>query len=1043
MFRDSRVSIVAAVVVSAVVVTLGVVLDKENRNFHRRELHFRTANDTALIQTRLMAEINTDLAVMRSVANWLATTPGPAPEETAEHFRRVLMQNPHFTSLSIAPDFVVRDVFPAGAADETPGEDVRRLLGPPSARALADDRLAARFAGPLMVGAGRGSFAILFPVVRRDSNGHSVWGAVRALIDETQFYRSAGLLSVRGETEDRNPHLQDLRVALSLKSMPGQPSHVFFGDAAILDDKPVRRIFSVPGATWELAAIPARGWNQPPPNQTLLRMIIMLTGAVIVGPVLLSCLLMFERSRNIATLQAREAKLTDVSQRLQLALDSSRVGIWEVDAETREVVWDRRAAELHGLTGGDIRMPIENWLAMVHPQDRLAAETHFFTCAEGGIPSRMQYRIVLAGGNLRHMRSVGTHHGGANATRTIGIVRDVTADVEINEDLRAAKNESDIKNAELELALAELSSREQELEELSRKLDVALDSHRCGIWEVDLENGMQIWDERMHRLYELPYTGGTFPTSVWLDLVLPEDRAKAKISTPETVGEGMTEPLIVRIRLQDGSLRYIRSMGKTHHTRDGRGRVIGIAFDITEDALMTEALKAAKIEADLKNAELQFAKSCIEHNALHDPLTKLGNRRKLDQELERLSEASRESIQAISILHIDLDRFKQINDTLGHAAGDAMLRRTADVLLDATRATDLVARIGGDEFVVVVKDNADAKEMAKLAGGIIEAMRQPLQYGGISSRCGVSIGIAQEKGRDLDTRQMLVNADIALYRAKGTGRNRCEFFTQNLQAEIVTAKRIADDILAGLEDHQFTAWYQPQFDAKTMSLTGVEALVRWNHPRKGLLTPDRFLRIAEELNVVAALDRIVLESALKDRMRWTAMGIDIPKVSVNVSSRRLHDESLYDTLKTLPIRPGEIAFELVESIFLDESEDVASENLDRIKSLGIEIEIDDFGTGHTSIVSLLKLQPHKLKIDRQLVRPILDSPREYALVQSIIGIAHSLGVQTVAEGVETLEHARVLRDLGCDQLQGYAFAKPLSFDALSIFARSEAWRKAS
>lgn len=439
MFRDSRVSIVAAVVVSAVVVTLGVVLDHENQNFHRRELLFRTANDTALIQTRLMGEIGTDLAVMRSIANWLATTPGPTPEETAEHFRRVLIQNPQFTSLSLAPDFVVRDIFPAGAADETQGEDVRKLLGRASSPTLADDKLAARFAGPLTVGADRGGFVILFPVVRRNGDDQTVWGAVRAIVDETQFYRSAGLLSVN-ENENKNPHLLDLRVALSHKSAPGQASHVFFGDSGILDDNPVRRIFSVPGGTWELSAIPAQGWDQPPPNQFLLRMLIMLTGAVIIGPVLLSCLLMLERSRNVAALQAREAELTEVTQRLRLAVDSSRIGIWEVNLETREVMWDKRAAELHGLAGRDIRMPIEHWLAMVHPQDRPAAETHFFTCSTGAIPSRMQYRIVLDDGTVRHMRSAGAHHTGGSTARTIGIVRDVTADVAINDDLRDRKS---------------------------------------------------------------------------------------------------------------------------------------------------------------------------------------------------------------------------------------------------------------------------------------------------------------------------------------------------------------------------------------------------------------------------------------------------------------------------------------------------------------------------------------------------------------------------------------------------------------------------
>jgi EAL domain-containing protein (putative c-di-GMP-specific phosphodiesterase class I) len=289
---------------------------------------------------------------------------------------------------------------------------------------------------------------------------------------------------------------------------------------------------------------------------------------------------------------------------------------------------------------------------------------------------------------------------------------------------------------------------------------------------------------------------------------------------------------------------------------------------------------------------------------------------------------------------------------------------------------------------------------------------------------------------------VLIDADIALYRAKGLGRNRYEFFTQNLQAEIVNHKRTADEILWAIDNQEFVTWYQPQFDARTGELTGVEALIRWNHPHHGILPPDRFLKIAEDLNVSAVLDRMVLETVLKDKLRWAASGVRVPKVSVNVSSKRLHDETLVETLRSLAITPGEISFELVESIFLDESKDSARGNLEQIKALGIDIEIDDFGTGHTSIVSLLKLKPKRLKIDRQLVIPILASPQERALVRSIIDIARSLGVETVAEGVETMQHAELLRELGCDLLQGYAFSPPLSFADFTQTARG-GWSKAA
>jgi len=367
------------------------------------------------------------------------------------------------------------------------------------------------------------------------------------------------------------------------------------------------------------------------------------------------------------------------------------------------------------------------------------------------------------------------------------------------------------------------------------------------------------------------------------------------------------------------------------------------------------------------------------------------------------------------------------------------LIHAADVLRDSSGPDRFVARIGGDEFVVLCA-NAQLDELAALAEEIICRMREPVAYQGHECRFGVSIGIAAEIAPDIAPKRLLINADIALYRAKRRGRNRFEFFTSILQAEIVHTKRVADEILSGLEQNAFEAFYQPQFDAHTLDVSGVEALARWRHPLRGILPPDHFMRIAEELNVVTAIDRIVLEQTLRDYRQWMQHGWNIPKVSVNVSSRRLHDEELLEGLRKLDFDPGVVSFELVESIFLDESDEIVTTNIEQIKQLGIDIEIDDFGTGYASIISLMKLKPSRLKIDRQLVAPIVDSPPQRHLVRSIIDIGRSLGIGVVAEGVETMEHAAILRDLGCDYLQGYAFARPMSGDRLSEFLRVQQWR---
>ena len=485
----------------------------------------------------------------------------------------------------------------------------------------------------------------------------------------------------------------------------------------------------------------------------------------------------------------------------------------------------------------------------------------------------------------------------------------------------------------------------------------------------------------------------------------------------------------------------MRESAKAYKDRDGTVRIVGVNWDVTADVLMNEKLTKANMLTAARNIELEAAKERIEFNALHDSLTGLPNRRYLDEVLALHIDKFEKDGERAGLLHLDLDRFKQINDTLGHAAGDAMLVHAARVLKANLRSGDFVARVGGDEFMVLCKiEGADklrwSELLAKLADRIIEQMHQPVPYQGHECRFGVSIGIACDLDQVADPSRLLVNADLALYRAKSRGRNRHQFFNDALQAEIVTTKRIADDILSGLERNEFVAYYQPQFDAVTHAIVGVEALARWNHPTEGLLAPGDFLKIAEELNVVATIDRMILEQTLKDLKGWRAEGLGLPKASVNVSARRLHDEELIRSLRELSIEPGTMSFELVESIFLDENDELVTWNVEQIKALGIDIEIDDFGTGYASIVSLLKLKPRRLKIDRQLVTPILNSAAQRHLVGSIIDIGKSLGIEVLAEGVETMEHAKVLKSLGCNALQGHAFAQAMSAADLKVFARS-------
>lgn len=588
----------------------------------------------------------------------------------------------------------------------------------------------------------------------------------------------------------------------------------------------------------------------------------------------------------------------------------------------------------------------------------------------------------------------------------------------------------------------ELKSREAELERLSRRLGLALDVSKVGVWEMDLASGHETWDDRTNELYGLRRDGGPRSHEHWKAAVHPDDQERAESDFRSMIQSGRYQSEY-RVQLPDDTIRYVRSLGALYREAGSPDRVVGVNWDVTADVMLNEELRQANLLTEARNRELEAARVRIEHNALHDSLTGLPNRRYLDELLKREAATGYRQSGSMAMLHIDLDRFKQINDTLGHAAGDAMLIHASAVLRDNCSYNDFVARIGGDEFVVLTTASDGDYYLGALAERIVRQMRQPTTYEGHECRFGVSIGIAADRSEAIDVQRLLINADIALYRAKARGRNRYEFFSEALQAEVVKTKRVADEILNGLERNEFVAWFQPQFDAQTLEVVGVEALARWNHPTEGIKTPDSFMQIAEELNVVATVDRLVLAESLTALARWDEMGLKVPRASVNVSQRRLHDEDLIKGLRLLDIEPGRISFELVESIYLDEGDAVVGWNIDQIKDLGIDVEIDDFGTGYASIVSLQKLRPKRLKIDRQLVNPILVDPAQRQLLASIVDIGKSMGIEVVAEGVETMEHAAILRDLGVDILQGYAFSRPLSITALEEFLTARAWLKAS
>ncbi len=589
-------------------------------------------------------------------------------------------------------------------------------------------------------------------------------------------------------------------------------------------------------------------------------------------------------------------------------------------------------------------------------------------------------------------------------------------------------------NTDRQKHLVALHEREEQLAELSQRLELALTTSGIGVWEYDISQDRLSWDERMREIYGVAQDQEICTVDDWRSALHPEDMLAAEKSFTEAIESETEYSSGFRVVGRNGEVRHIKAVGAVYEDSSGGKKIIGANWDVTDDVLMQEELRLAKSKTELQNRHLVQAKSTMEHAALHDALTGLANRRYLDQRLHEIHEG-----HYVTVLHIDLDRFKEINDTFGHAAGDLILKEAARNLRALIYPGDFLARIGGDEFVVISAPENAQRDYAHLANNLVSAMSRPVLYNGHECRVGASIGFASGNTTNESAGQILINADIALYEAKRRGRNRVEPFTENLRQTAVNNKHVADDILRAFEQKQFVAYYQPQFCSQTYEILGFEALVRWNHPEKGLLTPDAFLKIAESLKVVSSIDAIVLDQAYDQFQRLQANGVNIPKFSVNLSAQRLKEEALFEKMSALPFKPGSLSVELLESISFEGDDQELSEQIDRLRDIGVDIEIDDFGTGRASILTLLKLMPRRLKIDRQLVFPIVESANQRALVRSIVDIGRSRGIEIIAEGVETMQHAEILRDLGCHALQGYAFARPMSGQDFLNFAKRREW----
>ena len=442
-------------------------------------------------------------------------------------------------------------------------------------------------------------------------------------------------------------------------------------------------------------------------------------------------------------------------------------------------------------------------------------------------------------------------------------------------------------------------------------------------------------------------------------------------------------------------------------------------------------------DGDVKNyvgifSDISMAKENerkLEELAYYDTLTKLPNRKLFNIRLDHDLETAKRSKRFLAVLFIDLDKFKKVNDTLGHAAGDELLVQVAKRLNDTVRAADTVARIGGDEFTVILANVEKEENVAQISKNIIYKLQQPFDIAGKEASIGASIGIGMFPQDGSNSEELLKNADIAMYQAKNCGRGVYKFFMPAMNALTQHFLQMENNMKKAIIAEQFKVFYQPKVDHSQNRIIGMEALVRWEHPEHGLVPPNEFIPLAEDTNLIIPIGVQVLKIACRDTVLWKSSFSDSLKVAVNISARQLQQASeliatIKNTLIETQLSPENIELEITESMLM-ENVDETIETLKKFRDMGISIAMDDFGTGYSSLSYLKKLPIKTLKIDRAFIKDIPHSEDDVAIVSTIISLAQNLKMDLVAEGIENQEQIKFLQERGCHVIQGYFYSPPL------------------
>ncbi|MEB3118333.1 MAG: EAL domain-containing protein [Limnothrix sp.] len=775
----------------------------------------------------------------------------------------------------------------------------------------------------------------------------------------------------------------------------GQALERQFGESILARQQPVRSFLQVGNSHWELAALPRDGWVLY--SRRSLWTWLTGCGLAIIGGI------------QIYRWMQLPARLADRAQsnedRWQLVLQGNNDGIWDWNPKSDEVVYSSRWKSMLGYQADQIGNRRSEWISRVHPDDLGRVLRGFDDYVNRKIDEySMEYRLRCRDGQYKWISA----RGQAQWDRRGQVQRMVGSITDIDKRKRS----------------------EAALRESEERFRAIVEQAAIGICQIDPNGRYLHVNQRFCNL--LGYTEAELLQQTFQDLTYPGDLA---------------ENLQQSQRLWRGDISSF-SLEKRYMRKDGQLQWVNVTVSLVQSASDAQPYTLALVEdiSARKQAEEQLT-----YNAFYDALTGLPNRNLFVDRLKVcLSQSQRHANRMFGVLYVDLDRFKVVNDSLGHHAGDELLVQIGRRLQSCLRCNDTVARLGGDEFAVILDDVGTSEEALWVADRVQEHLKQPFHIHGHDFYTSASIGVALSQ--DPATQQPYANwqnlmrdADIAMYRAKANGKGCSQVFEPMLHHSTLTQLQIESDLRQALSNNGLEVYFQPIVRIQDRRLVGFEALVRWNHPQQGWISPSVMVAAAEETDLIVHLGEWVLAAACAQlqqwRSHWHRDHSHLPlSISVNIAGRQFAQANLVQqierTLMETGLPPACLRIEVTESVIAERVDSVV-DKLARLKALGVQSCIDDFGTGYSSLSRLQQFPINALKVDRSFVKDLPYSEDSAAIVRTIVNLARSLNIHTVAEGIETPEQLQCLEQLGCDYGQGFLFAKPMQAAAAEELLRGD------